>query len=116
MRTVLLSGALGAAFALSGASARAATTVLTASADQATLQPWDAMVVTDPSATDGKAVEFYWTGALQFQLHLLADADTVALRLHGDQCSGPPAYTITIDGVPAVSDTVTSTTWVTKSY
>lgn len=73
-------------------------------------------VVADPSASTGSAVRYGYNGSVSLQIKLPADADTVALRVRGEQCSGAPAYTVTVDGVVAASGSVASTSWTTATF
>jgi cellulase (glycosyl hydrolase family 5)/predicted xylan-binding protein with Ca-dependent carbohydrate-binding module len=109
-------GTLLAGLCLGNAQARASGVIFTAHAAQATLSGWNLKAISDPSASNGTAVEYGGNGTVEYALNLPTDADTLTLRVRGDQCSGPPAYTVTIDGLPALSGTVASTTWTLESY
>jgi endoglucanase len=92
------------------------TALATAHASQATLNGWNMRVITDPPAVDGSAISYGWNGTAHFQVELPADADEFFLRVRGDDCAGPPAYTVTVDNVTVASDTASSATWTTKAY
>src|SRR5206468_6816928 len=47
---------------------------------------------------------------------LPADADTITLRVRGDQCAGAPAYTLTLDNAPVVDGSASSTSWTDRTY
>jgi hypothetical protein len=47
---------------------------------------------------------------------LPADADTITLRMRGDQCAGAPEYTLAIDNEPAGGGTVPSSSWTTLTH
>jgi Cellulase (glycosyl hydrolase family 5)/Ca-dependent carbohydrate-binding module xylan-binding len=61
-------------------------------------------------------VSYGWNGTVQFQVQLPADADTVSLRVRGDQCAGAPTYTVSIDGLSLSADAVANTSWTLRSY
>ena len=106
-----------AALAVSPAVAAAApTTVAVAEAENGALNGWYMTTVSDPSASNGKAVEYDWPGTVRLTVTLPADADSITLRVRGDQCAGAPAYTVKIDGAQIASDSVASTSWTNFTY
>ncbi|MGZ4523441.1 MAG: cellulase family glycosylhydrolase, partial [Mycobacteriaceae bacterium] len=106
---------LGTLAASSAPAAAAPTTVSLVQATSGTLSGWGMQSVADPSATAGSAVKFGWSGTLQVQVSLPADADGVTLRVRGDQCAGAPAYTLSIDGAQVASNNASSTSWTTAA-
>jgi hypothetical protein len=99
-----------------GGCTRTVKTVAVAYASEATLNGLNIRIISDPSAVGGSAVSYGWNGTVHFQVQLPADVDTFSLRVRGDQCAGAPAYTVSIDGVPVVTDTATNPSWTTKVY
>jgi cellulase (glycosyl hydrolase family 5)/predicted xylan-binding protein with Ca-dependent carbohydrate-binding module len=89
--------------------------VAVAVAEQGTLSGGNVQVISDPSASKGGAVKYGSNGSVNLQVKLPADADTLTLRVRGDQCSGAPEYTVTIDGAQVASGTVSSTSWTTAT-
>ena len=104
---------LGTIAATPAPATAAPTTVAFATAAKATLSGGTLQTVADPSATSGSAIKFGWSGTATLNVTLPADADSVTLRVRGDQCSGAPAYTVSVDGAQLASDSVTSATWTT---
>jgi aryl-phospho-beta-D-glucosidase BglC (GH1 family) len=104
---------LGTLVVSSAPAAAAPTTVAVAQATSGTLSGWMVQSIADPSAAAGSAVKYGWSGTVQLNVSIPADADGVTLRVRGDQCAGAPAYTLTIDGAQVASDTVSSTSWTT---
>jgi endoglucanase len=98
------------------APAAAATTVAATEAEQGTLAGWYIRALPDASASGGTAVRYDWTGSVQLKVVLPADADTISLRVRGDQCAGAPAYTLTVDNEAVAQDTVASTTWTDRAH
>ncbi len=116
VQALVLALACSATTALCAAPAdAAATAVASAPAAQGTLSGWNTTVISDASATNGTAVRYGNNGAASVQLTLPADADTLTLGLRGDQCSGAPAYTVTVDGTPVASGVMSSTSWTNVS-
>jgi Cellulase (glycosyl hydrolase family 5)/Ca-dependent carbohydrate-binding module xylan-binding len=105
-----------AATALPGPAAAASTTVTVAEAENGRLDSWYMRTVADASASNGSAVRYDWPGSVRLKLMLPADADTITLRVRGDQCGGAPAYALTIDNAPVAGDTVASTAWTDRTY
>lgn len=101
--------------ASAGAAQASSTTVAVAEAEQGTLGGWDVQVVADPTASGGAAVKYGYNGTVSLRVKLSADTDTLSLRLRGDQCSGAPAYSVSIDGVSVASGTLPSTSWTTAT-
>jgi len=92
-----------------------AAAVSTIEAEQGTFSNANITRITDASASNSSAVRYSWNGSVQVQVNLPADADAMTLRVRGDQCSGSPAYTVTLDGVPLLSGSAGSTTWSEQS-
>ena len=115
----LLVALLGCLVAAGGhvSSAVAATDqIAVAAAAHGTFSGGSLQVVADPTASTGSAVRYGYNGSVSVQIKLPADADTVALRVRGEQCAGAPAYTVTVDGVVAATGSVASTTWTTATF
>jgi endoglucanase len=96
--------------------AAATTTVAVAQAEQGTLAGWYMRALPDASASGGTAVRYDWAGSVQLKVTLPADADTISLRVRGDQCAGAPAYTLTVDSAAVADGTVASTTWTDRAH
>jgi aryl-phospho-beta-D-glucosidase BglC (GH1 family) len=96
--------------------ARAATTVAVAQATSGTLDGWYMPKVQDAAASNGTAVKYEWPGTVRLTVTLPADADSVTLRVRGDQCGGAPAYTLTIDNALLASDAIASSSWANRTY
>jgi hypothetical protein len=107
--------AIAAAWCAAPAHASAAA-VSAVEAEQGTFSNANLVRITDTSARNSSAVRYDWNGSVQVQLKLPADADAITVRVRGDQCSGSPAYTVTLDGVQVASGSVTGTTWSDQSY
>ncbi len=119
VRVLALIGAflcLGIIATTAAPAAAAPTTVAVAGAATGTLSGFLVQTVADPSATNGSAVRYQWSGSVQLTVTLPADADGVTLRVRGDQCAGAPAYTLTIDNAPVGNSSIASTSWTTNTY
>lgn len=104
-----------AGLALAAAPAAAAP-VAFAQAQQGTLAGWSVRAISDPSASTGSAVRYDGEGSVQVTMTLPADADTITLRVRGDQCAGAPEYTLAVDKADVAQDTAASTSWTERSY
>jgi hypothetical protein len=96
--------------------AAASTTVAVAQAEQGTLAGWYMRALPDTSASGGTAVRYDWPGSVQLKVTLPSDADTISLRVRGDQCAGAPAYTLTVDNHTVAEGTVASTSWAERTH
>jgi len=90
----------------------AATVVATLEVEQLTI-PATATVVSDSSASGGKAVQFMATDAATGTLTTSGKSDTVTVVAKGVQCHGAPVLQLTVDS-KAYTASVSSTSW--QSY
>jgi hypothetical protein len=112
------SPAVLAALSLAAAAApaaHAATTVSSAPAEAFTIPSSGATVFTDANAEGTKATNLYANASISKSVSLPSAADTVVMRVRGDQCNGAPAFSISIDGAVVKTGTIAATTYTTTS-
>lgn len=97
------------ALALAPAVAHADTTVqgeaLTMSASRI------GQIVNDSAATGGKALQLYSNGSARKSLSVPERTTSVVVRARGQQCSGAPQMTVTVDGTRRLTASVAKTTY-----
>jgi hypothetical protein len=89
--------------------------ILNKEAEQATLGS-GVNIINDSSLSGGQAIQYDWGSPATFVVDLPSDSSGFTLKVKGDQCDGAPNYSITIDGSQFSTDTVSETTWTTKTY
>lgn len=73
-----------------------------------------AAIINDSSASAGKAVKMTANGTVVSPVNFVSSVNSVVVTARGDQCSGAPAMTVMLDGNPALSNAVVSSTgWTT---
>ncbi len=78
--------------------------------------PVGASVITDVSASGGKAVQLNDNGALTGSINFTSDISSITIKARATQCSGSPALTAQVDGntvLPLTS--LNSTSWTAYS-
>jgi hypothetical protein len=108
------------AFALIGyliyRSFAAAPVVATLEAEQMVL-PSGAFTISDSGASSGKAVEFPQNGTATGDVYLASSVASLNVIARGDQCSGAPVMTFTVDGSNLINNVaVSSSSWAPYSY
>lgn len=73
--------------------------------------PSDTHVFNDSAASGGQAMSFPGNDTIKGSITTTATATTVTLRARGDQCSGAPTGTVTIDGATVLTASVSATSW-----
>jgi hypothetical protein len=87
--------------------------VATLEAEQMSL-PADASVITDSSASGGKAIKMLSSGAATGSVSFASSVTSFNVQARGDQCSGAPAMTVALDGANLLTNaSVSATAWST---
>jgi len=89
----------------------ASAVVASLEAEQMSL-PAGSTVVTDTSASSGKAIQFTANGAATGSVSFPSAINSFTVVAKGVQCKGAPLMTVTLDNTPLVSNiSVSSTSW-----
>lgn len=86
------------------------TVVAIVEAESFTLPP-GAGVVSDSSASGGRAIRLNSNGTATIQGPLNSASDRIVVRARGVLCNGAPRMVITMDGVQILNASVSSTSW-----
>jgi hypothetical protein len=111
----------GLVFALIGGfaiwhSSAASPQVTNMEAEQMSL-PANGAIISDTSASSGKAIGLYSNGTASGTVYFAADVSSFTVMAKGNQCSGSPAMTVSVDGNNLLTNTlVSSTNWSGYSY
>src|SRR5881227_4044484 len=93
-----------------GAPARAAAADVLVQGESL-VRPAGATIVSNSSASGGKALFLTTTGTATGQVSTAATTGRVVLRAYGVQCSGPPRAVIKVDGRTVLVTFVPATSW-----
>lgn len=79
--------------------------------------PYNGFIQTDSSASGGKIIALYSNGAATGVVNFPTEVSSFTVMARGDQCSGAPAMTVTVDGHNLINNiSVSSTSWSGYSY
>ncbi len=88
-----------------------ASTTITIEAETMHLAKGNGSVVSDSSASNGKALLMWSNDQATATVDLTGSASSLTLRVKGDQLNGPPAMNVSLDGQLIYQGTVPNTSW-----
>src|SRR5438552_3649435 len=111
-RSLLCLALIACALALGMGVARAGTVAFEAEA--MSLPTSQGMVFGDAAAGGGRAL-LIWSNGTATRSMTTAGVRAISVRARGDQCSGAPSLTLSIDGAAVLTQAVAATAWTTYS-
>lgn len=104
--------ALGSAFAVFAVAPAAALADTIYQAEALTVSPSSSgYVLTDSAASGGKALKIHSNASASRSISVLEPSVTLIVRARGQQCSGAPRMTVSVDGTSRLSASVSATSY-----